>query len=73
MVRGTDLLAADKGGTSDPYVVIKDPGGKKVRTAVQKATLSPSWNEVLELPIAFSPQTLPLEVFAYHGLVACSL
>jgi len=68
VVRGTDLLAADKGGTSDPYVVIKEPGGKKVRTAVQKATLNPSWNELLELPIAFSPTALPLEVWDHDRI-----
>ena len=46
VVRGVGLLAADKGGTSDPYVVVQ-LGKTKKRSKVIKKTLDPEWNEAL--------------------------
>jgi hypothetical protein len=51
VVRATGLLAADRGGTSDPYVVVQSAGGKKAKTSVKKRTLDPEWDETLELSV----------------------
>jgi Ca2+-dependent lipid-binding protein len=51
VVRATGLLAADRGGTSDPYVVVQSAGGKKAKTSVKKRTLDPEWDEMLELSV----------------------
>jgi len=46
VVRAKDLIAADRGGTSDPYVKVNVGAvGKGQRTKVQKRTLHPEWNE----------------------------
>ena len=42
--RGSGLKAADKGGTSDPYVVV-GLGKAKKRSAVLQKTLEPQWDE----------------------------
>ena len=39
VVRATGLLAADRGGTSDPYVVVQSAGGKKERQTGPNRTL----------------------------------
>lgn len=48
VVKAKDLIAADAGGTSDPYVRIhvgrEIANGKK--TQVVKKSLNPEWNEV---------------------------
>eukprot|EP01117_Protostelium_nocturnum_P012688 TRINITY_DN4676_c0_g1_i1.p1 TRINITY_DN4676_c0_g1~~TRINITY_DN4676_c0_g1_i1.p1 ORF type:complete len:610 (+),score=164.63 TRINITY_DN4676_c0_g1_i1:113-1942(+) len=46
------LVAADSGGTSDPYVSVEyfDKGkDKKHKTKVQKKTLNPVWNEQVKI------------------------
>ena len=52
VVRATGLLAADSGGTSDPYVLVALPtrydGGNSSRTSAKKKTLNPEWGETLE-------------------------
>lgn len=56
--KGNDLVAADSGGTSDPYVVVtrlipgKTPGeGQKLgKTKVVKKTVNPVWNDELVIP-----------------------
>ena len=47
LVSASNLIAADKTGTSDPYAVLKF-GGKKKKSKVIKKTLNPVWNEELE-------------------------
>eukprot|EP01088_Endostelium_zonatum_P011131 TRINITY_DN2497_c0_g1_i1.p1 TRINITY_DN2497_c0_g1~~TRINITY_DN2497_c0_g1_i1.p1 ORF type:complete len:284 (+),score=74.06 TRINITY_DN2497_c0_g1_i1:58-909(+) len=44
VIGAKDLLAADAGGTSDPYVNIT-VGQSKQKTKVVKRNLNPSWNE----------------------------
>jgi len=48
-----DLPAADKSGTSDPFVIIR-ACGQKMESSVKKKTNDPNWNEVhsktIELP-----------------------
>mmetsp|Transcript_38238 Transcript_38238/g.75280 ORF Transcript_38238/g.75280 Transcript_38238/m.75280 type:complete len:548 (-) Transcript_38238:85-1728(-) len=41
----TDLAAVDKGGTSDPYVILTLGSNKKVQTKVIKKCLNPQWEE----------------------------
>ena len=47
ILRTKDLIAADAGGTSDPYVRVHvgDEIGDAVKTSVKKKTLAPEWNE----------------------------
>ena len=53
VVRGDDLLAADRGGTSDPYVTmyIGDAVKEAKKTKVKKKTLTPEWNETFEFEL----------------------
>jgi hypothetical protein len=58
------LKAADKGGTSDPFVEAKlGKKGKPKRSKVCAKTLNPSWDEVIELPTK-----LALRSISKHGL-----
>ena len=63
VVRATGLLAGDKGGTSDPYVVVQSAGGKKAKTSVKKKTLDPEWDETLELSVADAASSLLFTVW----------
>ena len=52
VVRARDLLAADRGGTSDPYVSIQVQDGKTVgKTHTIKKTLNPEWDQRFEIPL----------------------
>jgi len=44
LVQANGLLAADKGGTSDPYAVLKT-GGMKKKSKTIKKTLDPQWHQ----------------------------
>lgn len=46
-----DLPAADSNGKSDPYAKLELNGLEVFKTKVQKKTLNPAWNEVLNVPI----------------------
>lgn len=49
-----NLIPTDPSGTSDPYVKIRltpDQSVKK-KTQIQKSTLNPEWNEVLEIELS---------------------
>ena len=67
-----DLLAADRGGTSDPYVRLHVGAAvkKAQKTAVKKKTLSPEWNETFEFKLDNSSRrdSLTLECFDYDLL-----
>ena len=64
------LRAADRGGSSDPYVKLK-LGGAKRQSAVRKKTLTPSWDESYEFAGtlgALAAETLAITVYDHDGL-----
>ena len=65
VVRATGLLAADKGGTSDPFVTVLSKGSKKAKTSVKKKTLEPEWDETLDLTVPDLAAPLSLTVMDY--------
>ncbi|KAK0668965.1 phosphatidylserine decarboxylase-domain-containing protein [Cercophora samala] len=50
ILRAKDLAAKDRGGTSDPYLVL-NLGESKHITHTESKTLNPEWNEQCQLPI----------------------
>ena len=68
VLRGWSLLAADKGGTSDPYVVVQSAGGKKEKTSVKKGTVNPFWDETLELSVSDVAAPLSFEVWDHDKI-----
>ncbi|KAF2103976.1 hypothetical protein NA57DRAFT_30331 [Rhizodiscina lignyota] len=50
VVKGRNLAAKDKGGTSDPYLVVTLGDAKEATSSISK-TLNPEWNSTFELPI----------------------
>jgi Ca2+-dependent lipid-binding protein len=64
VVSAERLMAADRGGTSDPFIELW-VGGKKHKTSTQKKTLNPRWDEpfVLEVP----PGTISLDVLVFDS------
>ena len=73
VVRATGLLAADKGGTSDPYVVVQTAGGKKTKTSVKKKTLDPEWDETLELSVLDAAAPLSFTVWDHDKVCTPTL
>ncbi|MES1908715.1 MAG: hypothetical protein MHM6MM_001593 [Cercozoa sp. M6MM] len=47
VIRASDLIAADRNGTSDPYLTLVC-GNERRKTTTKKKTLSPEWNEQFE-------------------------
>ena len=68
VLRATGLIAADKGGTSDPYVVVQSAGGKKEKTSVKKGTVNPFWDETLELSVFDVAAPLSFEVWDHDKI-----
>ena len=56
------LRAADRGGTSDPYVVLSC-GAKTERTHTKHKTLSPVWDEAFALEVQPGVAALELNVY----------
>jgi len=50
VLKGRNLAAKDKSGTSDPFLVLT-LGDAKEATSVVSKTLNPEWNQTFELPI----------------------
>jgi hypothetical protein len=76
---GKNLVAMDKRGTSDPFVVVTIYGGtmsdtKRGETKVQRKTLNPTWNEVLHFEIeATTLDRCSLTLFFTHLIFPRSL
>lgn len=51
LVRAKNLIAADRGGASDPYVVFKLNGKEVHKSEVVKKTVNPEYNETFVQPI----------------------
>ncbi|KAJ7294164.1 hypothetical protein O6H91_Y274600 [Diphasiastrum complanatum] len=66
VMEARDLVAADWGGTSDPYVTVRY-GNIKKRTKVVYKTLDPQWNETLKFLDDGSP--LGLHVKDYNAIL----
>ncbi|CAG8554094.1 17567_t:CDS:10 [Acaulospora morrowiae] len=48
IIEAKDLIAADSGGTSDPYVKVKLNKKEIYKTQIIKKTLNPKWDEVTQ-------------------------
>ena len=68
VLRATSLIAADKGGTSDPYVVVQSGSGEKEKTSVKKGTVNPIWDETLELSVFDAAAPLSFEVWDHDKI-----
>ena len=74
ILRAKDLIAADSGGTSDPYVRVHigDETTNGVKTAVKKKDLNPEWREKFELNIGSDARrdVVTIECFDYDAISA---
>ncbi|KAF1933322.1 uncharacterized protein M421DRAFT_97499 [Didymella exigua CBS 183.55] len=59
VIKGRNLAAKDRSGTSDPYLVVALGDAKQATPTINK-TLNPEWNTTLELPVV-DEQSLLLE------------
>ncbi|KAI8374245.1 uncharacterized protein BYT42DRAFT_575688 [Radiomyces spectabilis] len=68
LLSAKDLMAADKSGTSDPYVIFTVNGERVHKSNVVKKTLSPVWkHEQFTVPIASRvTASLRIEVFDWN-------
>ncbi|KAF2023551.1 hypothetical protein EK21DRAFT_118651 [Setomelanomma holmii] len=60
VLKGRNLAAKDRSGTSDPYLVLSLGDAKEATPTINK-TLNPEWNTIVDLPIV-GEQSLLLEV-----------
>ncbi|GME43644.1 C2 calcium-dependent membrane targeting [Neofusicoccum parvum] len=63
VLKGRDLAAKDKSGTSDPYLVLTLGDAKEATPAINK-TLNPEWNQTFDLPVV-GVQSLLLEAVCW--------
>ncbi|XP_046427273.1 multiple C2 and transmembrane domain-containing protein isoform X3 [Neodiprion fabricii] len=63
--RGENLVAMDRGGSSDPYVKIKSSGRLLYKSRTVHRDLNPTWDESVTLPIEDPFQLLTFKVFDY--------
>ncbi|KAM0492072.1 hypothetical protein ACHAP8_010184 [Fusarium lateritium] len=63
IIRGKDLAAKDRSGTSDPYIIVSSGESRIVTNDVPK-TLNPEWNVSEEIPLT-SVQNLLLSVICW--------
>eukprot|EP00961_Rhodomonas_salina_P232385 3139742-Rhodomonas_salina.1 len=59
-----DLVAADRGRTSDPYVVIEFSGQQR-KTKTIKQTINPKWNESFDFEIGRPAGQVSVRVYDY--------
>ena len=67
VIEATGLVAADRGGYSDPYALVSFEQQRK-QTKVIKKTLNPTWNETFEFEISDPAATLLVEIYD-HDLI----
>ncbi|KZC04883.1 Multiple C2 and transmembrane domain-containing protein 1, partial [Dufourea novaeangliae] len=63
--RGTNLVAMDRCGASDPYVKVKCSGRLLHKSRTVHRDLNPVWDESVTLPIEDPFQLLTIKVFDY--------
>jgi len=63
VIKGRNLAAKDRCGTSDPYLVLTLGDAKQSTPSISK-TLNPEWNQTLDLPIV-GVQSLLLEAVCW--------
>ncbi|XP_020710174.2 multiple C2 and transmembrane domain-containing protein isoform X3 [Athalia rosae] len=63
--RGANLVAMDRGGSSDPYVKIKSSGRLLHKSRTVHRDLNPIWDESVTLPIEDPFKPLTIKVFDY--------
>jgi Ca2+-dependent lipid-binding protein len=67
VIEAMNLMAADRGGTSDPFAVIRLKGSSRMpntfKTRVVSKNLNPVWNERFTLNVQESDKSLILDVF----------
>lgn len=67
VIEATGLMAADRGGTSDPFAVIRFQGSSRCtktwKTRVIDKTLTPIWDERFVLDLEETAKTFVLDVF----------
>ncbi|KAI7818249.1 C2 domain-containing protein [Gamsiella multidivaricata] len=69
LVRAKNLIAADRGGASDPYLVFKVNGKEVYKSEVVKKTLNPEYNESFVVPISSRvDDQFTFEVFDWNQL-----
>lgn len=51
VISAENIPSHDRNGKSDPFVVVRVDGEKVAKTEVQRKTLSPVWNQKLDVPI----------------------
>ena len=62
VIEAEDVIAADRGGTSDPYAVVEFRGIQK-KTKVIKKSLTPKWNETFQFEIGKPAGILTIDLF----------
>lgn len=67
-----DLPAADRNGYSDPYCKFFLDGKEVYKTATQKKTLHPAWNEFFEVQVSSLYPTRSSKVCHYQLWGLCA-
>lgn len=60
LIDGHDIVAADRGGKSDPYAVFNLNGQKIFKSQTKKKTVNPEWNEAFETSVVRKPELYPI-------------
>ncbi|CAI2166045.1 12500_t:CDS:10 [Funneliformis geosporum] len=68
IIEAKDLIAADSGGTSDPYVRVKFNKKEIHKTATKKKTLTPIWEEKCTINFHDPTTTIQLSVKDYNAM-----